>query len=131
MDKFQTFLINNQNYPLVVEGIDKNRLSNSVILPASISSKALGVVPGEKGYKVPKWLKELEDKYSVSQKTYLIIEGLDKIDKDEQLKFFGIIKYNGINGYAFKNTQIVVLVEKGETHKINQKILSLSLVYKD
>ena len=57
-----------------------------------------------------------------------MITGLDEIDVDEQEKFYGMIKYNGVNGYKFPTgTQIIIPIKKGNLSKINERIVSLCL----
>lgn len=126
--KLVTILDSNEKWPLIIGGVDSESISKSVVLPAITHTSELGIVAGETGLVYPAWLMEIRIKAKKSNKIYLVITGLDEIDVDEQEKFYGMIKYNGVNGYKFPaGTQIIIPIKKGNLSKINERIVSLCL----
>jgi len=127
--KLLKILKDNKDWPIIIEGVSVIDFSNSIVIPANIPSSQLGVIPSENGYKYPSWLMELIINSKKNNNIQICIRGLDEISQDEQQKFYGLIKYKGINGYKFpEGAQIIIPVNNLE--KISKRILSLSLVYK-
>lgn len=118
------------NDPIIFQGVDIKLVPNSVVIPASIPSRELGMVPDGKGnYKYPAWLMELIVKSKKSDRVYICIDGLDKLKENDQSKFYGMFKYNGINGFKFpEGTRIYGFVK--DVNSVSEKIKSLALIYK-
>lgn len=130
LNKVMQILNSGLTDPIIFEGVDSEILPNPVIIPASIPSSELGIIPDDRGgYKYPAWAMELIIKSKKSDKIYLCIDGLDRLDDNEQNKFYGILKYQRINGFNFpKGTQILVLTKTAD--KVSIRLKSLSLIYK-
>ena len=100
------------------------------MLPATVPSASLGVINDIGGLKMPDWVKSVEARKN-AKANLLLIEGLDTISEDEQLKFKGILDGKSLNGFKLpENMQIAILINDGNRAKINREILSLSLYYK-
>ncbi len=129
--ELNSMLKNNKNWPIIIEGgVKASDFSNAVIIDANISSSKLGVINDINGLKVPEWVESLEIKGD-SKTNLLVIDGIDKISLDDQMKFRALLHTKELNGYSLpKNLQIVVLTGEGNRDKINREILSLCLYYK-
>ena len=126
--KLVKILKDNTKWPLIIEGVSSTNLPTSVVIPATTPSSELGVIPSETGLKLPSWAMEILLKAKKSKKIIVWIGGLDEISQEEQEKFYGMIKYNGVNGYKFPaGTQIIIPIKKGNLSKINERIVSLCL----
>lgn len=125
--KLNKILSNNKSWSIIIEGLDAKLIKDAVIINANINSQDLGIKIDSNGYIYPKFISELEN----SKTKILIIDELDEISKEEQEKFYGLIKYKGINGYKFpKETQIIITTKTNGLNKISQDILNLTLNFK-
>ena len=122
-------LDNNQKNNIIIMGGDASTFEDAIVIPASIPSSNLGIGINDHGqYLYPNWYRKLLD-MNGKENIYLIIENIDEISTDEQSKFFGMLKYKQINGGAFPaNTQIILTTKDIDRSKINNNILSLSLI---
>lgn len=130
MIKLIKVLDNNKHNNILIMGITGENFEDAVIIPATIPSQKLGIGIDNKGeYVYPSWLREIEEKKS-SENILIIIDELDKVSKDEQEKFYGMLKYKGINGYTFPaNSQIVCTSRSTDQSKISERILGLNIIY--
>ena len=129
-EKIRTVIKNNFSTPLIIEGVNFHESDSTVILSSDINSQNLGVIPEENGYSYPKWYNDLQKKANLKQRIYLVIDGINNIETQEQLKFYEILKYKAISGVKLpENTQILI-TSKNNGKDINPIILSLSLLYK-
>jgi len=128
--KLARILKDNEKWPIIVEGICAKTFKDAVVIPASIPSDELGTKIDDNGNIVfPVWLKQLKHSENSGKPTIVCIDGLDKVSDDEQQKFYGMIKYNGINGCRFsKTTRIVVAAD--DASKISKRIFDLALLVK-
>lgn len=125
--KLNEILSNNKSWSIIIEGLDAKLIKDAVIINANINSQDLGIKIDSNGYIYPKFISELEN----NKTKILIIDELDEISKEEQEKFYGLIKYKGINGYKFpKETQIIITTKTNGLNKISQDILNLTLNFK-
>lgn len=125
--KLKEILSNNKSWSIIIEGLDAKLIKDAVIINANINSQDLGIKIDSNGYIYPKFISELEN----NKTKILIIDELDEISKEEQEKFYGLIKYKGINGYKFpKETQIIITTKTNGLNKISQDILNLTLNFK-
>ena len=128
-EKLNKFLKNNRKWPLLIEGVSSENFSSSVIIPASISSMELGIIPTSNGQRFPLWLEELIGLMKVSKRVFVCIDRLEYLNESEQEKFYSMIKYNGINGYKFPDgTQIIIPTKKLD--RISKKLSDLAIIYK-
>lgn len=131
MIKLIEVIKNNNEYPLIIVGVSANIFGSATIINSDIESSELGIKIGNNGeYVLPSWLKEMNIKSVKNKdKNILVIESIDKITSEEQLKFLGILKNNGLNGYSFsKNTQIILTCTNVEN--VSKRIKDLCLIYK-
>lgn len=105
--------------PILIDNIDIDIFKNiSVIIKNDITKEELN---GDFN-KEPNWYKELED----SNKIILIIEDIDKISKEEQLKFHELLKYRKVGKYNLKNNVVIILTaSKISSDTISENIYSL------
>ncbi len=131
MIKLIEVIKNNNEYPLIIVGVSAKFFGSATIINSDIESSELGIKIGNNGeYVLPSWLKEMNIKSVKNKdKNILVIESIDKISSEEQLKFLGVLKNNGLNGYNFpKNTQIIITCTNVEN--VSKRIKDLCLIYK-
>lgn len=127
--KLVKILNDNTKWPLIIEGVSSSNFPTSIVIPATTPSSELGVIPGETGLKLPNWAVEILLKTKKSKKIIICIESLDEISQEEQEKFYGMIKYKGVNGFKFpEKTQIVITAKNAKN--ISTKISSLAIAFK-
>ena len=127
--KLVKILKDNTKWPLIIEGVSSANFPTSVVIPATTSSSELGIIPSETGLKLPSWAMEILLKAKKSKKIIVCIGELDEISQEEQEKFYGMIKYKGVNGFKFpEGTQIIITAKN--TNKISKRISSLALSFK-
>ncbi|MBE5746050.1 MAG: hypothetical protein E7359_02050 [Clostridiales bacterium] len=126
--KLINILNNNTSWPIILENVSSKDFETSVVLPANINSSELGIKIDDKGLCYPSWLNNIK-KQEGENTILLVIDKLDEISFEEQEKFYGIIKYKGVNGYKFPSeTQIIITVKNKDN--VSKKISSLCLSYK-
>ena len=118
------------NVPLIVEDLNFDSIKNNVQLNSNINSSELGMIPKGNGFELPNWAKELKEMAGKTKDiVYLIIKDIDELDFLEQDKFYGILKYVGINGFKFpENVRIILTARKGGFSKLSKRIQSLCMV---
>lgn len=127
--KLNDILNNNSQWPLIIEGGSSNDFPSPVIIPATTPSSELGLIPSEHGLKYPFWAMEIKLKAQKSKKIIVCIDNLDAIPLEEQEKFYGMIKYKGVNGFKFpENAQIIITVSNA--NKISKRLANLCLIVK-
>lgn len=127
--KLVKILNDNTKWPLIIEGVLSSNFPASIVIPATTPSSELGIIPGETGLKLPSWAMEILLKAKKSKKIIVCIGELDEISQEEQEKFYGMIKYKGLNGFKFpEGTQIIITAKN--TKKISKRISSLALSFK-
>ena len=127
--KLKAVIQNNFSTPLLIDGVNFSESDSAVILPSTIESKDLGIVANENGYTYPQWLNSLQEKASLKKRVYLVIDSINNISVDEQLKFYEILKYRAISSVKIPDNVQVLLTVKG-SGEINPIILSLTILYK-
>lgn len=127
--KLVKILKDNTKWPLIIEGVSSANFPTSIVIPATTPSSELGVIPGETGLKLPTWAMEILLKAKKSKKIIVCIGGLDEISQEEQEKFYGMIKYKGVNGFKFPEGTQIIITAKNAT-KISKRISSLALSFK-
>lgn len=127
--KLAKILKDNTKWPLIIEGVSCSNFPTSIIIPANTPSSNLGIIPGETGLEYPVWATEIIEKSKKSKKIIVCISNLDEISQEEQEKFYGMIKYKGINGFKFPEQAQIILPVKN-TEKISKRILNLALSFK-
>lgn len=127
--KINKILINNASAPIIFVGATTTDFDNAVVIDSSIPSAELGVLPTENGYKYPQFVLQLMALQMKDEMPVVVIENIDKISNDEQEKFYGLLKFRGLNGYKLpENVRIAITCD--DESKISKRLAQLALVYK-
>lgn len=112
-------------YPILVEDIPNELFENSVILNNDCDISLLNGHYEGVNFVAPDWYNILTEKCKDGL-TLLIINGINNIDRDEQLKFVEILKYRKISTFDLpKNCSIIVTAYDLENKPIAEEIYSL------
>ena len=112
--------------PILTNFISSNDIENAIILPSNISINELNGHYEETNFLPPKWFNQL---LNSSSNKILIIDKIDSISKEEQLKFKEILKYRKISTFELpKDCRIIITVNKINNEIINDEILSLAVI---
>lgn len=109
--------------PVLVDFISSKDLNEAVVLPANIDAKELNGHYDGTDFMPPKWLNEI---LSTNESKFLVIDKIDTILKEEQLKFCELLEYRKISTFELpKNCVIIVTANEINKDKINEEIFSL------
>ena len=109
--------------PILVSDVDINFIKkDAVILPANIKKSSLNGTLNEGKLLPPNWYNELVKKCN-KESTILIITDLSKISKEEQEKFYEILKYRKIGTLELPKNCIILV--NGKLEELNETIKSL------
>lgn len=109
--------------PILVDFISSKDLNEAVVLPANIDEKELNGYYDGTDFMPPKWLNEI---LSTKESKFLVIDKIDTILKEEQLKFCELLEYRKISTFELpKNCVIIVTANEINKDKINEEIFSL------
>ncbi len=109
--------------PILVDFISGQDLNEAVVLPANIDVKELNGHYDGVDYMPPKWLNKI---LSTNANRILVIDKIDTISKEEQLKFYELLKYRKISTFNLpENCVIIVNASEINKDKINEEIFSL------
>lgn len=109
--------------PILVDFITSEDLNGTVILPSSIDSKELNGHYEGTNFMPPKWFNEI---LSTNTSKVLVIDKIDAISKEEQLKFCELLEYRKISTFELpKNCLIIVTANEINKEKISEEIFSL------
>ena len=108
--------------PILEDILFGSDIEDSVILLSNISRDELTGHYEGINYVPPKWFDELKNK------KILVIDNIDLMDKEEQIKFIEIIKYRKISTFEIdKDIRIIVTAKNINKNTINSEIYSLSI----
>jgi hypothetical protein len=109
--------------PILVDFISGKDLNGAVVLPANVDVKELNGHYDGADFIPPKWLNEI---LSTNASSILVIDKIDTILKEEQLKFCELLEHRKISTFELpKNCIIIVTANEINSDKINEEILSL------
>ena len=109
--------------PILVDFISGNDISGAVVLPANVDLKELNGHYNGADFMPPKWLNEI---LSTNASRILVIDKIDSISKEEQLKFCELLEHRKISTFELpKNCIIVVTANEINKDKISEEIFSL------
>ena len=109
--------------PVLVDFIFGQDFHEAVVLPANIDVKELNGHYEESEFVAPKWFNDIT---STNKNKLLVIDQIDTITKEEQLKFCELLEYRKISTFELpKNCVIIVTANKINKDTINEEILSL------
>ena len=108
--------------PILVNFIAGKDIPGAIIIPANIDQKELnGHYEGD-NFLAPKWLNKILSNSSF----VLVIDNIDSILKEEQLKFIELLKYRKISTFELpKNCVIIVTANEINKDKISEEVFSL------
>ena len=105
--------------PVLVDFISSKDLNEAVVLPANIDVKELNGYYDGADFMPPKWLNEI---LSTNESKFLVIDKIDTILKEEQLKFCELLEYRKISTFELpKNCVIIVTAKEINKDKINEE----------
>lgn len=109
--------------PILVDFISGNDINGAVVLPANVDVKELNGHYDGADFMPPKWLNEI---LSTNASKILVIDKIDAIAKEEQLKFCELLEYRKISTFELpKSCVIIVTANEINKDKINEEIFSL------
>lgn len=109
--------------PILVDFIFGEDLEDAVVLDSKIDVKELNGYYEGINFVAPKWLSDL---MNTNTGKMLVIDNLDSISKEEQIKFVEILKYRKVSTFELpKNLVIIVTAKNINSDTINREIYSL------
>lgn len=109
--------------PILVKAPSGKDIIDAIVIPANIDVKELNGHYEGLEYMPPKWYTKLVN----NKKTkLLVIDSIDTIDKEEQLKFVELLEYRKISTFDLpKDCVVIVTAKEIDKDKINEEIYSL------
>ena len=109
--------------PILVDFLSGNDIKNAVILPANIDSKELNGHYDDVDFLPPKWMSEI---LGTNASKIVIIDKIDSVSKEEQLKFCELLEHRKISTFSLpENCVILVTANEVNKNKISEEIYSL------
>ena len=119
IDMLKNYIISN-TLPIMIDFIEGKYIPNSVILPANCNITELNGHYEGIEFVPPQWFNELTNKF------ILVIDNIDSISKEEQLKYIELLKYRKISTFELpKNIVIIITAKKISKETINEEVYSL------
>ena len=109
--------------PILVNVISGKDIPSAIVIPADINKIELNGHYEEVNYIPPSWYYELvtNNNYKV-----LVIDLIDSISKEEQLKFVELLEYRKVSTFELpKDCVIIVTANEINKEKISEEIYSL------
>lgn len=108
--------------PILVDFLSGKDLPYATILPANLDIKELNGHYENTEYLPPRWLNKLQQ----NSNNLLVIDQIDTISKQEQLKFYELLKHRKISTFVLPSEcRIIITATEINKDKINEKIYSL------
>ena len=109
--------------PILIDFISGKDLNGAVVVPANIDVKELYGHYDGVDFMPPKRLNEI---LSTNASRILVIDKIDSISKEEQLKFCELLEHRKISTFELpKNCVILVTANEINKDKISEEIFSL------
>lgn len=109
--------------PILVNFLSGNDIKGAVVLPADIDSKELNGHYDGSNFLPPKWMSEILD---TNASKILVIDKIDTVSKEEQLKFCELLEHRKISTFELpKSCVILVTANEINKDKISEDIHSL------
>ena len=109
--------------PILVDFISGQNLKGAIVLPANIDAKELNGHYDGADFMPPKWLNEI---LSTNANRILVIDKIDTISKEEQLKFCELLEYRKISTFNLpESCVIIVTANEINKDKISEEVFSL------
>lgn len=111
--------------PVLIEGLDTDVFEDAVILNSDILITELNGHYEDINFVPPIWFNKIMDKKN-DKINLLVIKDFDKISKEEQMKFYELLKYRKISVFELPdNCVIVIPCLKVKEGMFNENIYSL------
>ena len=108
--------------PILVNFISSKDILDAIVISANTDTNELNGYYEGTDYMPPKWYDELVNNNS----KVLVIDLIDTINKEEQLKFVEILKYRKVSTFELpKDCVIIVTANEINKDKISEEIYSL------
>lgn len=109
--------------PILVDFISGKDINGAVVLPANVDVKELNGHYDGADFMPPKWLNEI---LSTNGRKILVIDKIDRVSKEEQLKFCELLEHRKISIFELpKDCIIIVTASEINKDKISEEIFSL------
>ncbi len=109
--------------PILIDFVSDIHLSNSISIPANCDESDFNGHFLGKEFLPPKWYYELIHKKDTK---VIVINNIDSISKEEQLKFKELLKYKQVATFKIpEKTRIILTAKKVNKNTINEEIYSL------
>ena len=109
--------------PILVDFIDGKDIPGAIVIPADVDAKELNGHYDGADYMPPKWYNEI---VTNNNSKVLVIDLIDSINKEEQLKFIELLEYRKISTFELpKDCVIIVTAKEVNKDKISKEIYSL------
>ncbi len=108
--------------PILMEDVSVKAFEDAVIIESNCDREILNGSYEETNFVAPNWYNELIEK----KNQILVINEINKISTDEQIKFGEILKYKKVSTFELpKNCIIIVTCSNLKENPINENIYSL------
>lgn len=108
--------------PILLEDFPVSVFQDAVILESNCDVSELNGHYEETEFCPPEWYKKLTSK----DNAVLVINNINKIPTDEQIKFVEIFKYNKISTFDLpKNCIVIAIASNLKENPINEQVYSL------
>lgn len=109
--------------PILVNFISGKDIPGAIVISADVDAKELNGHYDGADYMPPKWYNEL---VTNNNSKVLLIDLIDSINKEEQLKFIELLEYRKISTFELpKDCVIIVTAKEVNKDKISEEIYSL------
>ena len=109
--------------PILIDFFSAKDIPGAVVITSNIDTKELNGHYDGTNYMPPKWYNEL---VTNNDSKVLVIDMIDSIDKEEQLKFIELLKYRKISTFELpKDCVIIATAKEINKDKISEEIYSL------
>ena len=109
--------------PILIDFLEGDSIPNSVVLKSDCELKELNGYYQGVEFVMPNWFTELKNKEELMM---LVIDKIDNISKEEQLKFIEILKHRKVGTYKLPDKVVIIVTAKEINERtINEKIYSL------
>ena len=109
--------------PILVNFISGKDIPGAIVISADVDAKELNGHYDGTDYMPPKWYNEL---VTNNNSKVLVIDLIDSINKEEQLKFIELLEYRKISTFELpKDCVIIVTAKEVNKDKISEEIYSL------
>ena len=109
--------------PILVNFISGKDTPGAIVISADVDAKELNGHYDGADYMPPKWYNEL---VTNNNSKVLVIDLIDSINKEEQLKFIELLEYRKISTFELpKDCVIIVTAKEVNKDKISEEIYSL------